>query len=422
MNAWQHLGLSAFWFANQLHWGAMLTILIPSQAERLAEAAAGGPTKAVLNGWVMGIGSVVAALTPPLVGALSDRSLSPLGRRRPFVIGGTLINILGLFLLWLAFSSRSIPGYILAYLVIQLGNNIAVGAFSGVIPDVVPEAQRGTASGYMAALSQIGTVVGILGAGQMLRAGHQNDFLALTALACCLALFAAITVVSVREIPQREAKPFAWRDVLRSFWLDPRQHPDFGWVWLTRALFTAGWFLIQPILLYFLQDVVHVRDAAPTFSYLAGVVLLGATVTGLLGGMLSDRWGRKRIVFLAGMVMAAAALAFAATTFFHVATLTAVFVIGIFWGLGYGAYVSVDWALGTDVLPDKEDAGKDMGIWHLSMVVPQAVSPLLGGLILNQFAIGKDSYRPAGYALVFLCATVVLVLSATLIWRVKRGR
>src|SRR5437868_2682368 len=142
----QHLSLSAFWFANQLHWGALATILIESQSARMAMALPGGPRKAAIAGLVFGIGSIVAAVTPPVVGAFSDRCLSPLGRRRPFVIAGALINILGLYLLWWAFARASLLGYVLSFLVVQLGNNIAIGAFSGIIPDVVPSAQRGTAS------------------------------------------------------------------------------------------------------------------------------------------------------------------------------------------------------------------------------------------------------------------------------------
>src|SRR5207253_5627533 len=134
--------LSAFWFANNLHWAALAAVMIESQSERFAFAHPGGLDKARITGLVIAVGSIIGAITPPLAGALSDRSLSPMGRRRPFVIAGTVINVLGLYLAWLAFTHLSLVGYILSYLVIQLGNNIAIGAYSGIIPDVVPEDQR----------------------------------------------------------------------------------------------------------------------------------------------------------------------------------------------------------------------------------------------------------------------------------------
>src|SRR5207248_581031 len=136
---------------------------------------------------------------------------------------------------------------------------------------------------------------------------------------------------------------------------------------------------------HYMSDVVRTKDASLTFTLLGTVVLLGATVTGLIGGSLSDRWGRKRIVFLAGVTMAFAALAFAAVTLPGSVPLVVVFPLAIFWGLGYGSYISVDWALGTDVLPSLDDAGKDMGVWHLSMVLPQTIAPPLAGYILHSF-------------------------------------
>src|SRR5438067_1285601 len=142
MSAREHLGLSAFWFAVNLQWSGLIPVLIASQAKRFALALPGGPDKAHISGIVLAAGAIVGAVTPPIAGAFSDRSTARFGRRRPFVIAGTLINVLGLYLLWLAFTRLSLSGYVLAYLVIQFGGNLAIGAYSGIIPDVVPEDQR----------------------------------------------------------------------------------------------------------------------------------------------------------------------------------------------------------------------------------------------------------------------------------------
>ncbi len=424
MSVAQHLGLSAFWFANQLHWGALGVVLIQSQSDRMSASLGGGLGKADISGLAFALGSIVAALAPPLVGALSDRSTSSLGRRRPFVISGTLVNVAGLYLMWLAFARQSVIGYVAAFMVVQLGNNIALGAFSGIIPDVVPPEQRGTASGFMAALQQLGTIGGIVGTGLFMGGLQKQDALALALIAAFLIVFGAITVASVREVPQKTAERIDWGQVLRSFWISPRRYPDFAWVWITRALFTAGWWLIQPILLYFLQDVVRAPQPERVLARLGALVLVGATVSGLLGGVLSDRWGRKRIVFLAGMVMAGGALTFALLTSSGLATVPIVFTVAAVWGIGYGAYVSVDWALGTDVLPHPEDAGKDMGVWHLAMVLPQAVSPPLATAILRQHTTDSSGqhYSPTGFALVFLVAMLFLTLSSVFIWKVRKAR
>ena len=132
----EHIAISAFWLAVNLHWGALLMIILPSQSERLAPII--GLPKADISGWTLAFGAVVGAIVPPIVGAFSDRCTLPMGRRRPYVIAGSILNILALFLFYAAFRSQSLPAYIGAWLLIGVGNNIAVGAFNGIIPDLVP--------------------------------------------------------------------------------------------------------------------------------------------------------------------------------------------------------------------------------------------------------------------------------------------
>jgi MFS family permease len=52
-------------------------------------------------------------------------------------------------------------------------------------------------------------------------------------------------------------------------------------------------------------------------------------------------------------------------------------------GIGFGAFSVMDWALATDVLPNKEEFAKDMGIWSLAMVLPQVVAAPIAGVLLD---------------------------------------
>jgi MFS family permease len=100
---------------------------------------------------------------------------------------------------------------------------------------------------------------------------------------------------------------------------------------------------------------------------------------------------------------------------------------GLIFGIGYGAYISVDWALGADVLPNKEDAGKDMAVWHVSMTLPQQIAPLCAGLILGSFKIGEvvegtdkvARYGLAGYGVVFGIAAVSFFVGGILVKNVR---
>jgi MFS family permease len=406
LSKFQHFAISSFWFGNNLHWGALGLIIVPSQAARLAPIV--GMTKGEITGWTIGMGALVGSLVPPLIGAWSDRCTSPLGRRRPFVIGGTLVNIIALFVFFLAFKAHSLPGYVLAWMLVGLGNNIAVGAFSGIIPDVVPEKERGLASSWMATQQQFGTIAGFAIGPLLFITGQEKDLAAVAVIATVLGVVALATAFGTPERRLLRAAAFRLSELKECFWIDPRKFPDFAWVWITRAAFTTGWWMIQPNLQYFMQDVCGEKDPAKAVGYLGGTVLLGAIPAGIFGGLYSDRIGRKPIIFAAAMVMSLACLLFASLSFLPEASRVAgVYAIAILWGLGYGAYLSVDWALGTDVLPNPEEAGKGMGVWHLSMVVPQALAAPAAGLLLKPFSKGlDDGYLVGGYLLIFAVACV----------------
>src|SRR5262249_47052047 len=128
-----------------------------------------------------------------------------------------------------------------------------------------------------------------------------------------------------------------------------------------------------------------------------------------LGGWLSDRRGRKGIVFLANMLMGLAAVGFMfGSTFTHI------YLIGILFRLGYGAFYSVDSGLGTHVLPHPDHAPPDLGIWPISMVLPQAIAPVIAGQLIDHIGKGR-----AGYTVLMAVATVYLLLGAGLIWKVR---
>jgi MFS family permease len=194
-------------------------------------------------------------------------------------------------------------------------------------------------------------------------------------------------------------------------------------VWVTRFLFTAGMWMVQPFIQYYLRDVIGSPRPAEDAGRIIGVALVGATLTGLLGGAISDRVGRKRVVYVANGLMAAVSLGFMA-----VGTLPAVYVTAVLYGLAFGAYYSVDWALGCDVLPRKDEAGKDMGVWHISMVLPQSLAPFLSGLLLtlggasSRAGWAEPHYHASGYVMLFALAAVLLTLSAVLLKNVRGVR
>ena len=324
----------------------------------------------------------------------------------------------------LSAADYNISLFFLSYIVLQLGANIANGAYTGVIPDLVPQDQRGISSGFMATFSGLGTAAGVLSVTKLIGVSPSAPYLA---IALVLGGVCAWTLFGVREGRLASCgPPLRWRTYLASLWISPNQYPDFAWVWITRALVMLGAYAVLPFLYYYLQDVIGVAEPGAALNRLMGLMLVGNIVTGLGGGWLSDRIGRKRVVYVANGSMAVFAICFP-----FARSMADVNVLGILFGLSFGAYTSVDWALGTDVLPSREHAGKDMAVWHVAQALPQAIGAAAGGVIVGAFGVTESisikgakvvQYNDAGYIALFATSALCLMLGAVLLTRVRGAR
>jgi len=437
-----HLKFSTYWFATNFLWGALLVIMLPGEMKHMVPN-----DRVAAIGLLGGVSALVALVVPLIVGELSDRCSSRFGRRRPFIVSGVAINLVGLVLMCISYStstpleqsgsnkfwatvgfllsSPSFLWFLLAYMVVQLGNNIASAAYSGVIPDLVPKDQRGIASGYMALMSQFGTLAGVVGCGKLL--GDQPEIVKYILVGGALGLLALVTVLGIKETPLPEKPPkIDWGLYVRSLWINPKLYPDFAWVWITRALVMLGFYSVLPFINYYFIDVIGIEKPDGPASLMIGALLISSCVSGIYGGIISDRIGRKKVVYIANMVIAVVAL-----SFIFCRSIPQVLIAGSIFGLGYGAYISVDWALGTDVLPNKKSAGKEMGVWHIAMTLPQTIAaPFAGDLILR---FGKTPYIAAdgshsvhytinGYAAVFGLCAICFALGAYFLKNVRSVR
>ncbi|HLZ63611.1 MAG TPA: MFS transporter, partial [Ktedonosporobacter sp.] len=189
--------------------------------------------------------------------------------------------------------------------------------------------------------------------------------------------------------------------------------PDFAWVLVTRLLMMLGIYTIQTFLQYYMRDVVgaaHPEQATTNFVIILSLTSLGSAFA---AGWLSDRFGRKRMVYISGGFMAVVGLVFIVT---H--SLPIVLAAGAIFGLGYGAYTSVDWALVADVLPSHRDYARDMGVWNISLSLPQVIAPVLGGPLIDYFT--RSGHAATGFQLLFAMAIVYCILGTVAV-RYIRG-
>jgi MFS family permease len=425
LSAARQAALSLYWFATNAHWTAILITLLPLQAELIG----GAEFKGTTLGQILAIGAFVSMVVAPLFGAWSDRVRTRWGRRKPFVVAGTIGNVLGL--LALAFIP-SVPSallpYIMAFMWIELFNNLATAPYSGMIPDMVSPAQRGSASGWLGLMLMLGNFVGgLLGLALGVIGGIPGAYVL---LAVIMVVGMLGTVLTVREPEPSEVPPFHWGTFVRGLF-EPFRSRDFAWVFWTRFLVTLGTFTVQSFLLFYMKDVIAggadrfdytffgvklAGDAAGATSFFVLPLLLGAILSSLLAGVLSDRYGRKLMVYISGGLQGFVVLMFLFFTGFELAVL-----MGLVFGLGYGAYQAVDWALASDVLPSEDDYAKDMGVWHVSFTLPQVLAVPIGGVLLDTFQrVGRAASLPnLGYTVLFALAFVYFLLGTVLVRQVR---
>src|ERR1700690_1286584 len=426
LSTFRQLLLSFYWFSTNMMWAAILIILMPSQIK----SAVGDATKGSVLGLALGAGALISMIAAPVFGALSDRIRLPGGRRKPWILIGTLGNVIGL--VGLAYLMKpgepgSVVGWSIAFLFVELFNNIATAPFSALIPDMVPLNQRGSASGWLGLMTILGTFAGGLMGFLIGPLGVPGVYFILMGV---MLLGAFVTQFGVNE-PDfiHEMPPFEFGEFLRGL-ADPFKYSDFTWVFFTRLLVTMGIFTVQEFIQYYMGDVIGapyvlaglgtVADTAEkAVSFFFPALLLGALITTLVAGQLSDKHGRKLMVYISGALMGAVCLVFVLSHSFTVAVL-----MGIVFGLGYGAYESVDWALASDVLPSLDDYAKDMGVWHIAFVLPQVIATPVAGYLLDNFQrVGEARNIPnLGYTVIVMMAVLFFILGTVFVKQIKGVR
>ena len=272
---------------------------------------------------------------------------------------------------------QTVPVITAGWCLAQLGANATLAPFIATISDQVPKFQRGSVS----ALLGIAQNVGILG-GTNLAQLFQDQLVILFVVPSLFAIGAILlfaVILPDQHLTIRPPKMTA-QEWVTTFWVSPRQHPDFGLAWLSRFLITLATFMFTTFRLFYLRDELGLPEADAPAAVTIGVLIytIFLVTSSWIAGKISDRTGRRKflvagstLLFAVGIVM----LAF-------VDTVTGFYVVEAVLGLAYGIYVGVDLALVVDVLPNPDDAGKDLGVFNMANALPQTVAPVIGAALL----------------------------------------
>jgi MFS family permease len=399
------INLNTYWLGLSFMWNSLHVLVLPAVLLGFVSDA----RKNTALGLLTFTGLIVAMIVQPISGGLSDRWMTRIGRRRPWIALGSGLDLIFLALLAV---STNLPLLALAYVGLQLTSNLAHGPAQGLMHDCVPASQMGMASGVKNVFDMAGLVISSLLIGRILDPEHIGSAMAI--IAGFLVLGALFTLFGVRESrdpigpdPGLEGLP-----PLRELGL--RTHPAFWRLIVVRLLFLSGVYGVQTFAQYFIRDTLAVADPVKLTGDLLATIVLTLIGFSILAGYLSDRYGRKPMHVLATILVVIGSVLMTTAD-----TSTSILLYGSIIGAGIGLFISANWALANDLAPQGQ-AGKFLGLTNLATAGAGALSRLAGpGIdLINGFRPGAY----LGYTALFIATAVMAVVSLALLTGVPEGR
>mgnify|MGYP002718287279 FL=1 len=373
------------------------TVSIQIKASQLASSPA---EAASITAFAVAPGALAAVIFNALGGRISDRSTSRFGRRRPWLIIGALGMLVGLALIALA---PSAPFMAVGWFLAQAAGNLALAAYVASIADQLSPAQYGRASGLVGVAGNLAVMIAT-----WLASAFAGNMLTLFLVPGLIGMVLVLVFAFMLPEPvlRENRLPFNLRELVLTFWRNPVKFPDFGLAWGGRFTIILASYMFTTFRLLYMENHLGLDAGSATLAVATGVTIYTITsmVASLLAGWLSDVLGRRKIL------VAASILIFGIATYLllHADTVTAFYVVEAIMGLAYGTYIAVDLALVLEVLPDREQAGKDMGVFNIANALPQSLAPAFGGFLLANLGGGTD------FTALLVAALIAAVIGAIL--------
>ncbi|WP_223694873.1 MFS transporter [Leifsonia poae] len=387
------------------YFGLNLVMLMPALFSLAYKVQLVDPTnKDSSLGLVLGLGGIIGLVAGPIAGVLSDGTRLRWGRRRPWLVGGAILAGVGALVIAL---SPNVPLMIVGWTISQFAVAVISAGFNPVLAERVPTSQRGkigALGGVAASLAGVGaSLLGSFLTGNVV-------FLFLLPVAV-FAVGVIIFVVTVKDEPAPAGtKVPSIVEIFKGFLFNPRTYPDFALVWLGKFLLQFGFTFFSTYQFYFLLERLGFtpEQAGQQLAAVGGISLLAMMSFAVGGGFLSDKLKRRKpFIYVAAVLIASGLVTVAA------APNVALYVVGgVLLSAGTGAFTSVDLAMATDLLPEKDKAGKYMSIYYLSSGIPGVIAPIIAPLIIM---IGGGG----NYSALFVAGGVLALGAAVTTWRIR---
>lgn len=400
--------LSIYWFGINAIWGG-LNIVLQERVPGLAPAGESGRYLAFLDIFAV----IVAISVQPTVGSISDYTISRWGRRKPYIAIGSVLDVV--FLVGIATSQTYLA--ILAFVVLlQFSSNFAQGPFQGYIPDLVPASQVGLASALVGVMS----ILGVVGGTAIVYAGpHLGSYvlptIALGLIELATAIGTLLWVQDGRAPKDRDGR--SWLAVAREAWgLDVLRQRSFVWLVASRLFVLGGVAVLSKLVVFYLGRSLGIDEQGRSIWVPATTVLLAfsVVVSTIPAARISDRIGRKPVIYASCLIGAAGSAVISVAPNLLVAE------IGVLaLAVCAGAFLSVDWALMTDIIP-KASSGRYMGISNVATACAAPLALLTGGMMMD--LVGGPAETGAGPRAAFAVAVGLFLIGALLLRNVTERR
>ncbi len=403
LNISQLFVLNAYWIGLSFMWSALHPIILPAVLLNYVP----DDRKNTYLGLLTFVGLIIAMVVQPISGALSDGWKSRIGRRRPLAILGTLFDFVFLSILaW-------VGGFVwlfIGYIGLQFSSNIAHGPMQGLLPDRVPKTQLGAASSLKTFMDMFALIIASLLAGRMFDSATGDPTNIMLVVIGLLAVSAAITIFGVKEEPAQDGERTDWGTLLSQFKIKFSDNPGYWWLLVERLLFLLGIYGVQTFAQYYLQDVLRVPDPPRQTGDLLAALTIAIVVLVLIGGWLTDKYGAKKVLYVATYLAAAGVFLMV-----FARDMRGLLIFGSLFGSGIGLFLTANWALANTLAPE-EEAGKYLGFTNLATAGSAAIARLEGPILdwLNRAWPGEW----IGYKALFIFGALTIFLSAFILKKI----
>lgn len=364
--------------------------------------------------------AIIAVLTfvfsvaiQPTVGSISDYASTRWGRRKPFIVGGALFD--AVFLIGIA-TANSLLAIAAFATLLALSTNVARGPFQGYVPDLVPDRQVGLASSMVGLMQVLGNVLGF---GLAALADIQGNVgLAIIAIASVeVATMLSVVLRVPNGPPAKPRNGRSWASIAAETWgTDILRETSYVWLLASRLFILMGGAALLNFVKLYLADVHGLNQAETGAAFLN--MLIAVVVVSLLAivpaSRLSDRYGRKPVIFVCTGFGVAGVAMIAAAPNLTVATIGAAL-----FGASQGTFLAVDWALMTDIIP-RASSGRYMGLSNVVTASSTTIAVTIGGPLID--ALNHSAGIGTGERVELIAGAIYFVIGAAALIPVREPR